>query len=344
MTILEGHVAPVESYTAPDRPRLSICVLTYNREEFLKQALRSLQTAAAHSTIAFEVVVNDNASTDATEAVVKSFADDGLNVRYFRNSTNIGAAPNIVVAASRARGDYIWLFGDDDIFLPDALSLVAAALATQPEALVLDFEVRDKDADKTLVKSYFALPESEWITDRDTLLSRVNGKLGLLSCMVVKRATWNTVTHAEHEEFIPTGLNHVYAFYAMLPHYSRVCLVSGPVLAQRADNSGGYDWRAYFIDGFARIYDRLRLIGYSQRSVDAAKSANCVKVIARFITAARLDGESMRGAWPSLIRYYGRIPALWLVIAPLLLLPRPALSAQRSVRKLLGWNLDGRRE
>lgn len=342
--VLDGRLAPLEPYTAPGRPRLSICIPTYNRAEMLRSALTSIRDAAAHNPITFEVVVNDNASTDTTEAVAKAFADDGLNVRYFRNGENVGANPNLVVAASHAKGDYIWLFGDDDLFLPEALSIVAAALATDPDALVLDFEMRDRDCATTLVTSYFGIRETKWFTDRSALLTQVNGKLGLLSCMVAKRSVWDTVTPGEHERFIPTGLNHVYAFYGMLPARPHVGLVHGPVFAQRADNSGGFDWRKYFIDGFATVYESLGTRGYSQRSVAAAKSANCLAVIARFVTMTRLAGESMRTSWPRLFRYYGGIPVFWLVVVPLLILPRPALSAQRSVRTFLGWKNGGPQE
>jgi glycosyltransferase involved in cell wall biosynthesis len=325
----------LEPYAAPDRPRLSICIPTYNRAELLRHALTSIKEAAAQCPLAFEVVINDNASTDATGSVAKAFAAEGLDIRYFRNSENVGANPNLVIAASHARGDYVWLFGDDDVFKPDSLSLVAAALDDDPDALVLDFEVRDRDCNRTLLPSYFGLSGTKWFTDRNTLLAQVNGKLGLLSCMVAKRSVWNTVTPAEHERFVPTGLNHVYAFYAMLPLQPRVGLVHGPVFAQRADNSGGFDWRAYFIVGFATVYESLGRLQYSQRSINAAKSANCLAVIARYVTTHRLAGEQMGAAWPRLLRYYRWIPAFWLVVVPLMLVPRPVLSAQRSVRMIL---------
>lgn len=314
-------------------PRISICLPTYNRSAFLRQSLGSVLEAASRSALDIEIVVSDNASLDDTEAVVRSFAARGLSVRYFRNPKNVGGNRNLVAASAHATGDYIWLFGDDDLFLPDALVIVEAALRDAPDAVVLDFEVRDRKCERTLIPSFFRISESRLFTDRNELLRQVNGKLGLLSCMLMKRDLWQEVPPAEHEIYIQTGLNHVYAFYAMLPEHPRVRLQSGPVFIQRGDNSGGYDWVPYFVDGFATIYRDLGRMGYSWNSVNAAKSANCINVIAPKIALSKADGARTHKILARIFRYYWYLPAFWFVVFPVCLLPRRAILLARRVRK-----------
>ena len=101
----------------PPTPTVSICMPTYNRCGMLREALAS---AFAQSLQDFEVIVSDNASTDETEAMVKSFGDD--RVRYFRQSANIGTVPNINFTLRQTKGRYVAFLFDDDLMLPDNLA------------------------------------------------------------------------------------------------------------------------------------------------------------------------------------------------------------------------------
>jgi abequosyltransferase len=105
-------------------PILSICIPTYNRAKFLGECLESL----AHLDVKYwrdvEVIVSDNASTDNTREIVDQFQRT-LPLRYFRNGSNIGAGLNVFAAASYALAEYVWIFGDDDVFEKAA---VASAL------------------------------------------------------------------------------------------------------------------------------------------------------------------------------------------------------------------------
>ncbi|HEV3145971.1 MAG TPA: glycosyltransferase family A protein [Gemmataceae bacterium] len=90
--------------------RFTIGIPTYNRAGFLRKAL---ECALDQTYPNVEVVVSDNASTDETPEVVRSFGD---RVRYHRNASNIGSWPNLVKLTELANGDYFsWLQDDDRI-------------------------------------------------------------------------------------------------------------------------------------------------------------------------------------------------------------------------------------
>ena len=103
------------------KPLLSICIPTYNRE---KQLLENLKRILAQNCPEIEVLVCDNASTDGTEAAVRSFLMDNRleNFYYFKNETNIGPDRNFVKVLSLAKGTYSHLLGDDDFVRDDYLS------------------------------------------------------------------------------------------------------------------------------------------------------------------------------------------------------------------------------
>ena len=101
-------------------PLLSICIPTHDgRAAALAVALDSVLDQLAPHAAAVEIVVCDNASQDATAAVVgERAARHRGTLAYHRNATNLGFARNIVRAAELAEGVFVWLLGSDDVLAP----------------------------------------------------------------------------------------------------------------------------------------------------------------------------------------------------------------------------------
>jgi glycosyltransferase involved in cell wall biosynthesis len=106
-----------------DTPAVSVCIPVYNGERFIAAALNS---ALSQTYRDIEIVVVDNASTDATPEIVAGFTDARL--RVFRNESNIGAAANFNRAVSRARGRYLKVLCADDVLYPECLAKQVAVL------------------------------------------------------------------------------------------------------------------------------------------------------------------------------------------------------------------------
>ena len=66
---------------------ISVIIPTYNRMGTLE---RSVQSVLAQTYTHFELLIIDDASTDATEQYIKGIADE--RIRYYRNESNIGPA------------------------------------------------------------------------------------------------------------------------------------------------------------------------------------------------------------------------------------------------------------
>lgn len=114
------------------RPFFSVVIITYNRCEFLKANLSILLLQTFRD---YEVIISDNASTDATPDVVSSFKDK--RIKYLRNKQNIGFPKNIRQAMLKASGKYIFALGDDDFILyNDTLSKLKEILDEKSYGLV----------------------------------------------------------------------------------------------------------------------------------------------------------------------------------------------------------------
>ena len=97
-------------------PKVSVCIPTYNRAKYLREAIESV---LMQSFADFELIICDNASVDDTSEVVNSFSD--VRILYHRNPENIGSANNHKLCLELAKGEYITIFHDDDIMLQDNL-------------------------------------------------------------------------------------------------------------------------------------------------------------------------------------------------------------------------------
>src|ERR1700712_3027136 len=99
-------------------PLLSIGLFVYNGEPFLQETLDSI---LAQNFRDFELIISDNASSDATQQICESYAAADARIRYFRNQMNMGAGWNIRRVFSLATGKYFKWAACDDMYEPSFL-------------------------------------------------------------------------------------------------------------------------------------------------------------------------------------------------------------------------------
>lgn len=92
---------------------LEIFVITFNRSSLLNSTLSSLVESIPNC---IRINVIDNNSTDNTHEIVVDFINEGKNVRYIKNTVNIGANANILRCFEYCQSKYTWILGDDDMY------------------------------------------------------------------------------------------------------------------------------------------------------------------------------------------------------------------------------------
>ncbi len=140
-----------DGVTALAAPKVSIGLPVYNGENFIADAISSV---LAQTLTDFELIVQDNASTDRTGEICADFAARDKRVRYFRNPRNLGAAPNYNLAYSMARGEYFKWLAHDDRLMPGYLAATVAALDARPDAVLCNTVVRYIDAEGGVIGLY----------------------------------------------------------------------------------------------------------------------------------------------------------------------------------------------
>ena len=99
-----------------DDLKFSILIPTYKGASIIRETLRSI---LSQSFTNYEIIIQEDASGDNIEEVVKSFNDP--RIKFFRNTKNLTYAVNLEVGRQNCTGDIIYLMGQDDILGKDAL-------------------------------------------------------------------------------------------------------------------------------------------------------------------------------------------------------------------------------
>ena len=113
-------------------PYISIIIATYNREKYVVKAIDAIRSQAF---TAWELIVVDDGSSDATAEVVSSIASTDQRVKYvYQANAGLSAARNTGKAAIHPESKYIMFHDDDDWLTEDALDQLKALANEYPDA------------------------------------------------------------------------------------------------------------------------------------------------------------------------------------------------------------------
>ena len=110
-------------------PLVTIGLPVYNSEKYIEQSLQSLLTQTYGD---FFLIISDNASTDATPAICRKYADADPRITYRRNETNIGNPRNFNRIAELTTTKYLKWSTADDFWEPNFLELALAVMERDP--------------------------------------------------------------------------------------------------------------------------------------------------------------------------------------------------------------------
>jgi len=123
-----------------DKPVLTICIVNYNAEGYVRTCLKSLYANQIDTT--FEVVLVDNCSEDGSAEMVRTSYP---RVRLICSESNIGFARANNAALRVARGQYLLWLNNDTVVLPGALDALVRFLEEHPEVGIVGPKVLNSD-------------------------------------------------------------------------------------------------------------------------------------------------------------------------------------------------------
>lgn len=126
---------------------------TYNGGKFIKDQIQSILVQLSDDD---ELVISDDFSNDNTQEVIDSFSDN--RIKFYKNLSGRGVNRNFENALKFAKGDFIFLSDQDDIWFDDKISCMMNYLQNN-DVVVCDCIIVNQNLE-VLAPSYFQFRES----------------------------------------------------------------------------------------------------------------------------------------------------------------------------------------
>ncbi len=127
-----------------DTPLVSIILPTFNGARFLSE---SIDSCLAQTYCHIEVIIVDDASTDETPRIIQEFVERDARIRVIRHVVNRRLPAALNTGISAAQGDFITWTSDDNLYHPEAISVMIRALKEHADAsfVYTDFDIIDEN-------------------------------------------------------------------------------------------------------------------------------------------------------------------------------------------------------
>nr|WP_308757667.1 glycosyltransferase [uncultured Bacteroides sp.] len=157
---------------------ISVCMATYNGEQFLKEQIDSiLQQLNEHD----ELIISDDNSTDTTQDIIRSYND--FRIKLVQNSLQRGVTHNFENALCHSKGNIIFLADQDDFWLPNKIKELTQFLS-KGDYDIVTCNCALTDANLNITQERYYIDKSP--IDKSALENYVNN-LWLGCCMAFKR-------------------------------------------------------------------------------------------------------------------------------------------------------------
>jgi glycosyltransferase involved in cell wall biosynthesis len=132
---------------------ISICLASYNGARFIGQQIESIRTQLTPDD---EIIIADDGSTDNTVNIINQFGDP--RIRLILNSQKEGFVRNFEKLLTLAKGKYIFLSDQDDVWEKEKISSVLQCLESY-DLVLTDCSIINEQGEK-LLDSYFHAKKS----------------------------------------------------------------------------------------------------------------------------------------------------------------------------------------
>lgn len=300
-------------------PLLTIAIPTYNRDSYLRQTLAQLQLEMfSYGLSCIEVLVSDNASTDSTQQVVAELQVSGLNITYLLNSENIGSDANIAQCFNMAKGNYVLILGDDDLFYDGSLKWLMSVLEQNEYGAIC---MRPYGFDHDFRQEYpSALGNDQIFFDAGEFLATIGPLVTLISSCVINKRCLPSV---DANTFCGSNLVQVHLVVQAAFALNKNLYSSRYHIACKRNNSGGYDYVQVFVERLGGILDSYQMLGLSRGNIIEFDKRMLLGHLPFYLLKQRLGntGNQKENALRLKARYK-KILSFWIFVMPIVVMPR----------------------
>lgn len=179
-------------------PAVTVCVAVYNGEVYLDKALEAL---CAQAFADLEIVISDNASTDATPAIIQKWAAIDKRIRVHRQPENIGARLNYIWLLENTSSPLMMFAAYDDLWTPNYVAELHELFVSHPyaEVAVADVNIMKDGAITTKLPFHEPINDTTGVTRAK--LAMTNARSGWFYGLYRREALAKSWFEAERVEY-----------------------------------------------------------------------------------------------------------------------------------------------
>ena len=179
------------------KPLLSIVIPSNNRSALLDEAIGSIITDSGWSSDC-ELCISDNSQGDETGTLIHTKYSGSSQIIYRRSLDAPSLDENVNMAISMASGEYVWIFGDDDLVVEDFLTkLISYLKSSSPDIVILNScsfqEQGQVEASRLALDSLIVYGPN----DNDSFLTDQGAYLTYVPCILIRKKLWEKCFRTE---------------------------------------------------------------------------------------------------------------------------------------------------
>lgn len=318
-------------------PILSITIPTYKRAFWLKLCLEQVLPQVKAHLDEVELIISDNCSPDNTEDVVKGFLDSGFKFQYVKNSTNIGSDANIAQCFNLAKGRYVLILGDDDLFIDDTISRLLVHLRTAKFGVVC---IKPYGFDNDFRSEYPGnIGNDKYYDNPGAFLAGIGPLMTLISGCVINKSILSGI---DANDFCGENLVQVHLVVQAAIKAQENLFMNHYMIGCKRNNSGGYDFAKVFVENVGKILDLYTGEGLTRKDVLSIERKLIVSYFPFYLMKQRYYRQGdIASAYHFFSKRYGGRFIFYSWIYPILKAPRWIAIVYGALATLTGRALNG---
>jgi glycosyltransferase involved in cell wall biosynthesis len=302
---------------------LTIAVPTFNRANCLDLCLSQITSQLHECEAEVDLIISDNCSTDATQEIVSKYLSKYPDIKYIRNSENIGVDRNIIQCFKEADSKYVLVFGDDDVFHDHALSYILDIIRCEEFGSVFLSVTAFSGEFK---KEYHISPANKGFVvynNNQEYIYRVCIDSTFISSNIINKSL--LPKNINIESYCGTNLAQLAWTLPAYIHNQKHVYIERPIIAVKTFNSGGFKFFDVFVTNLITILSKYKDNGLCTPLYDRIIN----KLLAQFypgrILNIRLNKETYddkhNKIFPVFYNQFKSNTLFWLYIVPAIFLP-----------------------
>lgn len=316
--------------------KISFCIPTYNRADYIGVAIESIVN---QMTSDMEITICDNGSQDNTEQVIKEYQKKYPCITYFKFAKNAGPDRCFLKTVEMAQGIFCWFLCDDDRLEEGAVQEVLKNMELYPQ--ISGFSINTQMYDRFLKNKLNSpgvckLDRDRYFDNAHACFMHLFPYFGYLSGQICNRKRWlEIIREIPNLEQYFNAYAPAYIIGKILLKYPQWMFIHKKCVGYRSDNDsfikelGAFNRFKLDVIGYDQIakglFGKERFILFLLNQIGKIYLSGHIKNIKFNFKLSQFGVKALRICLPR----YWRTPVFWTTLFPLIVTPTPVLRAIR---------------